>query len=366
MKKLILLLAICVQTAFSQSVLDLDFGFSGLYAFNENNKWGYVDVEGKIIIPAKYKSAENFSNGLGKVSVDGNNYGYIDKSGTLIFKTIYFSGTDFTDGAAFVSIKKGNDVQWNVLNKNGELYPVAKFSYKGTFCEGLARVKTQSDLWGFIDTKGKFVIEPKYESAGDFSEGLCCVSIKNRWGFINAKGEMIIQPQFTTIGKMEFTKGLAGVRLHEERENGLYKTGFIDKSGVLQNTDWLKKIDDEAKYEVRSVGDPHDGFSIVYASGENFAIINTQGEILMDFKHFDLLYDFSNGLAAFQEANEAHNGLWGFINEKGEEIIKAQYSVLTSFDQNGLAFFEKKEGALIVNGYLNKTGKIIKHWSYKG
>ena len=51
---------------------------------------------------------------------------------------------------------------------------------------------------------------------------------------------------------------------------------------------------------------------------------------------------------------------------KGEEIIKAQYSVLTSFDQNGLAFFEKKDGALIVNGYLNKTGKIIKHWSYKG
>ena len=54
--------------------------------------------------------------------------------------------------------------------------------------------------WGFIDAKGQYVINPQFDNAGDFSEGLAAVEIGDRWGFIDTKGQYIVKPQFDSAG----------------------------------------------------------------------------------------------------------------------------------------------------------------------
>jgi hypothetical protein len=77
----------------------------------------------------------------------------------------------------------------------------------------LARVQV-GDLWGFINTTGKFIVKPQFSYVYMFSEGLAAIKLNNKWGYIFQTGETVIKPQFDNIGP--FSDGLA--RVYTERE----------------------------------------------------------------------------------------------------------------------------------------------------
>ncbi len=54
-------------------------------------------------------------------------------------------------------------------DKTGAWAIPAQFENGWHFNQGLAAAQTNGK-WGFIDTTGKFVIQPQYDDAGDFSE----------------------------------------------------------------------------------------------------------------------------------------------------------------------------------------------------
>src|SRR6218665_1528893 len=60
---------------------------------------------------------------------------------------------------------------------------------------------------GFIDSTRALVVEPVYENAQEFSEGLCAVRINGLYGFIDLTGEMVIKPVYDYATK--FKNGLA-------------------------------------------------------------------------------------------------------------------------------------------------------------
>ena len=61
------------------------------------------------------------------------------------------------------------------------------------------------------------------------------------------------------------------------------------------------------------------------------------------------IYDSKEGKSAVMK-----NGLWGFINEKGEEIIALKYENVGDFNE-GLTFFEKNK----LRGYIDATGREV-------
>lgn len=55
----------------------------------------------------------------------------------------------------------------------------------------------QGNLWGYVNTEGKIVIEPAYAGAKSFSHGMAAVQDGDGcWGFINKDYKLVIEPRY--------------------------------------------------------------------------------------------------------------------------------------------------------------------------
>jgi hypothetical protein len=137
-----------------------------LYSVQENDKWGFINSKGEIIVPLKYDSVGEFSEGLTYVQFGEHKFS---------FKNDTISST-------------GN-AKYGYIDNTGKIVIEAKYKWVGDFSEGLAPV-SNSDIgkWGFIDTTGKLVIEPKFDgtispiSRTGFSSGMLAVKVNEKYG----------------------------------------------------------------------------------------------------------------------------------------------------------------------------------------
>src|ERR1039457_1334852 len=109
--------------------------------------------------------------------------------------------------------------RWGFVNKSGETVINPQFDRAEIFAEGLAPVKM--GRWGYVDPAGKIAINPQFDRADGFSEGLAAVRMGGggpapfddprpwspwhgggggRYGYINTDGKYIINPQFDDAG----------------------------------------------------------------------------------------------------------------------------------------------------------------------
>jgi len=72
-----------------------------LLPFKDENLYGFMDHDGKVIIPAEYEQLGFFKEGLALAMKKGM-FGYIDKGNRTIIPFEYSSGTDFEEGRAVV------------------------------------------------------------------------------------------------------------------------------------------------------------------------------------------------------------------------------------------------------------------------
>ena len=62
--------------------------------------------------------------------------------------------------------------------------------------------------YGFINKSGEIVIQPKFNDAFHFKEGLAAVQKRKKWGFIDKTGKFIIKPKFDLVPSCGFHNGL--------------------------------------------------------------------------------------------------------------------------------------------------------------
>jgi hypothetical protein len=80
-----------------------------------------------------------------------------------------------------------------------------KYKNVKDFSEGLAPVKIKSS-WGYIDKKGKLVIDNIFQNAFRFQDGLAKIKINGKYGFINTSGKIIINAEFDEVLRMDDRK----------------------------------------------------------------------------------------------------------------------------------------------------------------
>ncbi len=78
-----------------------------------------------------------------------------------------------------------------------------------------AETLTPFALYGYRDSEGNIVLEPRFEAAEEFQEGLAAVQVHGRWGFVDAQGHMRIPIRYLSV--TSFSSGLAwGCELSED------------------------------------------------------------------------------------------------------------------------------------------------------
>ena len=117
-----------------------------------NGNWGCIDETGKTITPFMFHDMGEVSEGIARVRIT-NTWGFIDKTGVII-PARYFSAGDFSEGLARVKNVFG---EWGFIDKTGKevipfIYDEARY-----FCkDGKAKVKLDGEVF-YIDTKGNRV-----------------------------------------------------------------------------------------------------------------------------------------------------------------------------------------------------------------
>ena len=278
-------------------------GLSRLYLYEDSSGFptgaGFIDWTGKVVIPAEYDNAGDFSEGFAWVVKNGK-IGFIDNTGKVITSFQYDSTLGFHEGLAAVT---KNDKVGFIDTTGKEVVPCTYDDTKG-FSQGLAAVE-KGGKWGFINKTGEEVISFQYDDATSFFQGLAGVKKNGKWGFINKTNEAVIDFQYDDVGT--FANGLATVK-----QGGKY--GYIGKTGELA----IPCTFDAAGYF-------SDGLAAVMQGGK-WGYIDTTGKVVVPCKYGNV-EPFSEGFAA------VYRNSWGFIDKTGKEVVLPE-----TFTENGVEY----------------------------
>jgi hypothetical protein len=309
-----------------------------LFFIKKGDKIGHMNAKGEVVIEPKFEWAEDFTGKLARFK-KGNFYGFINRKGEVAINPHFEFALPFSHGLAAVYM----DGKWGFIDTKGDMVIKAEYVDAKSFSEGVAAVcKLQSGRyrkWGYIDTKGKEVLPFNLGAAHRFSEGFAAVIVpKGRKGtraYIDKEGKILfeITTGRTYIAHHQFSEGLVGV--------------FAD----YYNTKG------EKEFSVEGVGVSHP-FNEGYAAAKvrySYGFINKKGEWIIKPK-YGSAYQFSQGLARVRMMLKgAKYSPWGYINSAGEEVIKLQFSQASDFFKEGIARVVK-DGKY---GYINKKGEYV-------
>lgn len=228
--------------------------------------------------------------------------------------------------------------KWGYIDRKGKIHINPQFQEANVFSEGLALVQSSNDQYGFINKEGKYVINAQYKSATCFSEGLACVvAVNGRPQFIDTKGNV----KFTVNPGDEcgvFREGMCAVRVGE-------KWGYMDRSGEMKITP-----------QFYAATPFHEGFAAIATKADKdsevlWGFVDKNGQIVINcqFQLSGNLTLFSEGLAAVSDGDNS-----GYINLKGEYEINPQFKAATAFSEGYAAILQGRDA-----GYIDKKGQIV-------
>jgi hypothetical protein len=193
-----------------------------------------IDRTGRIVAGPFLYSAGGFTNGLVGVHVRNGEFFFIDSTGRTAIgpqpgARRWDTALSFDGGRAAVQIGD----KWGYIDTTGAVVIEPRFEEAWSFIEGRAKVAL-GHKWGYIDTTGAVVIEPRFDFVGPFSEGLAAIRVDRNWGYIDTAGGIVIEPRYfweggdlrhrLTPSARDFSEGLAAVRTGTS-------WGYIDHAG---------------------------------------------------------------------------------------------------------------------------------------
>jgi len=217
--------------------------FTGDYApARYRGKYGFIDESGDFVIEPVFEDCNLFIGESAPVKIDGE-WKYINESGEFILDTDFDYAEENIESLAAVY----DGEKWGFINSDGELVISCVFDEVGWFSEGVCPVRI-GDRWGYIepvfysetitdeyvnsenlwrysevlelvDVDGepafrnksyRFVVEPRFDDASCFFDGLARVVIDEKCGYINTSGGYVFEPQFEE-GSM-FSEGVMAAK----------------------------------------------------------------------------------------------------------------------------------------------------------
>lgn len=153
-----------------------------LYYDSKTGLYGYKDINGNVVIPAKYDDPiynadlGEFQNGYAVVNTGGK-FAVIDKSGSPValndkWNGIFDSVTIFSGSKAYVA---ADNSKTNMLISLPEGKIIEENCSVGDHCLNGWYIYSDNKNYGYIDQNGNIVIKAQFEYAGNFYNGVAAV-----------------------------------------------------------------------------------------------------------------------------------------------------------------------------------------------
>lgn len=308
----------------------------GLSIVKSRDFYGVIDEKGIWVITPYKDSIQFYGDEI--YFKQGSEYGIADRSGNTIYrgydkiwplpkgfykaendgyKIFDLKGNELLE-RAYDSVRMINSVLW--LLERDSLYFIFRPEDQADFKlpEGVQKVTSYSehhikilkdDQWGFVSEMGHLTIANRYDSIGDFSEGLCPVQLIGKWGVVNRSEEIVVQPVYTHIAP--YFNGMTVVT----KPNG--DKGLIDRNGdFVLSAIYTELIRTEA--------------GIILGVGNAYGLANTDGTLIRA-PQYDSIEQLENGFFLVSKS-----GKFGVISLKGEDVVPVAYETIQQFNNSFL------------------------------
>lgn len=360
----------------TQGFDEIQVATNGISIFKKNGLYGYANINGRVIIPAKFTRAYNFSaEGFAIVSTNTdrkNEFGFINQQGNFIVEPKYSGAKHFVNGFAAIQHRR----KWHIIDTKGQLVSEQGFDAVGEFANGLINVK-KGGKWGYINSAGSQVIEFQFKTADKFSKGLAIVGDGDFFTYINPEGKPITPFTFTRATR--FDGKLA--RVAKGKQNG-----FMNAAGRYNLTDKISSIGSFFEERARMKVNNYYGYyghnaklaikpAFLHASdfdgdlalvvtpingGYQVAYINKNGSIIKDWavlyqpilKNKDIFYSMVYPSLPFYRDSDPTSRIIIRANY-GDEFVKTHQKTATPLIGHGL------QGLLYSAEYFARPGYIF-------
>lgn len=318
---------------------------------SKDGKWSMLNDKGEIVYEDEFKNRPSICyNGVFSVE-EGDGYSLYKqgkKGPELVGET---------ENLKCVGYMKENLIpvtfptkRISILDKNGEqkfeLAPIKGsevVSCSQSFEDGLLYIQLEDGKRGYLDTSGKVAIEPNYDKAYDFSEGLAVVGkelkdsteVKTEYSVINKKGETVFK-----------------IKEGYDLENHQYQNGYL----YVQNEDRCILLDKKGEIikfpaKIKDIEMYNDKY-VIFSNDENLrGVANMEGEIIIRPKYERLIFDKDNCFLAVKDTKDQEVVR---LDKEGTEVTKLDYEYV---------FYAGKFGYLAKDGktisMIDKDGKVV-------
>lgn len=305
----------------------------------KNDKWGFIDVQGREVIAPQFTHIEDFSYGRAKVKDTNGNYYLVNLKGKTV-STGYESIREFNGGFAIVTSgdKEG------VINPDGQQVLPLEFNEIRVYRKGILAICNEK--FSLYNYKGRPLTPKPYDRLlwyGRFLKAYkgntyCLLNsetgkpINNEWyagesGFLSSLAAAKIDDAYidhtvllVNNGTYSFLIDEKGRQLGDKYEKieEVYGPYYLGYSG---NDQWL--LDETGKRIAKIKGyieSVYDGGNVFITDddGRNYYFNGKIEEL--DFSAYDEVKGFAYGLVAVRKA-----GKYGFADYKGRLVIDAVY-----------------------------------------
>lgn len=160
-----------------EGVSDFKGGYARIW---RSGLHGFIDRSGKVVVPAVHTKAKVEQTPIEQLItqavsepilfMDNDKWGFKNYLGDIIVDAAYNFACAFSDDLAIVE----KDGQWFYIKKDGsQATPYLSYDHTENFVNGYAKVRS-GKLWGYINKVGEEVVPVKY----DLSE-LLAMSVEN-------------------------------------------------------------------------------------------------------------------------------------------------------------------------------------------
>jgi len=283
-----------------------------------------------------YTYISTFHNGYA-IFKKANKYGILDINGDVIVKAIYDNAGVYSriDSLKLAPVLLEDEYFYIDLEGNRRLVADINYDYLGSFSNNGLAVYKKDNFYGYLDKEFK-ELDGKYDYASTFyDKNIAAIKISNKWFLINESLEKINSDQYDEI-KVDDLDCAVRSNIIFARQNDKYM--MIDVKGnkitepIFEDVDFFITLNE---------------FAAVKIDGK-WGFIDYKGNIVIKPKYSNA-FSFSCGLAPVLIEDK-----WGYIDINENLVISPQFNMAKSFNSSGIAPVLKSEWQLLQLKYYEK------------